>query len=330
MHRTGHAVGRCRVDSTWQSSVSRRDASCRGEGRPDGGQLSAHDDQPGHRRQEVREPERDPRSLLGLAARRHAAGVTLVATEATSNAWKPAFSLLEAEVQLLAANTGHLKNLPGPPDRQLDAVGLAKMVERASASPASGRHLLQAMITRQRDQGARPAGPGEPAGQARPAREALTGHVDDHHRFLCQRMLERIWLAATEARSPSRPDTAPLPRRPLPRHRQTPRHPTPLVAVGNSVLPIVWQLPADPRQLLGSGTRPLPVPQQPPPPRRQPDPPAPPAHRHHRHPTPRPPTRPPNQSPPGLHPHHNTAPRATPRRWCNSLPTGVGARHWRW
>jgi hypothetical protein len=106
-----------------------------------------------------RSPSATPRSLLGLAARRHAAGVTLVATEATSDAWKPAFSLLEAEGQLLAANTGHLKNLPGRPQTdQLDAVGLAKVVKQARAGPASGRHLLQAMITRQPDQGAHPAG----------------------------------------------------------------------------------------------------------------------------------------------------------------------------
>jgi hypothetical protein len=104
-------------------------------------------------------PSATPRSLLGLAARRPAAGVTLVATEATSDAWKPAFSLLEAEGQLLAANTGHLKNLPGRLQTdQLDAVGLAKVAEQARAGPASGRHLLQVMITRQPDQGARPAG----------------------------------------------------------------------------------------------------------------------------------------------------------------------------
>ena len=56
-----------------------------------------HDDKPGHRRQEVREHAMTTRSLLDLAARLHAAGVTLVAMEATSDYWKPAFYLLEAE-----------------------------------------------------------------------------------------------------------------------------------------------------------------------------------------------------------------------------------------
>jgi transposase len=47
-----------------------------------------HDDKPGHRRQEVREHATTTRSLLDLAARLHAAGVTLVAMEATSDYWK--------------------------------------------------------------------------------------------------------------------------------------------------------------------------------------------------------------------------------------------------
>jgi transposase len=56
-----------------------------------------HDDKPGHRRPQVREHATTTRSLLELAARLHAAGVTLVAMEATSDDWKPAFDLLEAE-----------------------------------------------------------------------------------------------------------------------------------------------------------------------------------------------------------------------------------------
>ena len=48
-----------------------------------------HDDKPGHRRQQVREHATTTRSLLDLAARLHAAGVTLVAMEATSDYWRP-------------------------------------------------------------------------------------------------------------------------------------------------------------------------------------------------------------------------------------------------
>ena len=57
----------------------------------------------------------------------------------------------------------------------------------------SGRHLLQAMIAGQRDpkvlaQLARAS----MRAKLRQLEEALTGHFDDHHGFLCQMMLERI------------------------------------------------------------------------------------------------------------------------------------------
>jgi transposase len=75
-----------------------------------------HDDKPGHRRQEVREHATTTRSLLDLAARLHAAGVTLVAMEATSDYWKPAFYLLEAEgFTCWLLNARHVKNVPGRP-----------------------------------------------------------------------------------------------------------------------------------------------------------------------------------------------------------------------
>ncbi len=75
-----------------------------------------HDDKPGHRRQEVREHATTTRSLLDLAARLHAAGVTLVAMEATSDYWKPASYLLEAEgFTCWLLNARHVKNVPGRP-----------------------------------------------------------------------------------------------------------------------------------------------------------------------------------------------------------------------
>jgi hypothetical protein len=60
-----------------------------------------HDDKPGHRRQEVREHATTTRSLLDLADRLHAAGVTLVAMEATSD-------LLEAGVLPAGSRRIHL------------------------------------------------------------------------------------------------------------------------------------------------------------------------------------------------------------------------------
>jgi transposase len=206
-----------------------------------------HDDKPGHRRQEVREHATTTRSLLDLADRLRAAGVTLVAMEATSDYWKPVFYLLEAEgFTCWLLNAKHVKNVPGRPKTdKLDAVWLAKVVERGMCRPSfvpprpirqlrdltryrrtlirertrekqrveklledaqiklssvasdifgvSGRHMLQAMITGQRDpkvlaQLARAS----MRAKLRQLEEALTGHFDDHHGFLCQMMLERI------------------------------------------------------------------------------------------------------------------------------------------
>ena len=97
-----------------------------------------HDDKPGHRRQEVRERATTTRSLLDLAARRHAAGVTLVVMEATSDDWKPAFELLDAEgFTCWLRNAKHVKHVPGRPKTdQLDAVWLAKVVERGMCRPS--------------------------------------------------------------------------------------------------------------------------------------------------------------------------------------------------
>jgi transposase len=206
-----------------------------------------HDDKPGHRRQEVREHATTTRSLLELAARLRAAGVTLVAMEATSDYWKPAFYLLEAEgFTCWLLNAKHVKNVPGRPKTdKLDAVWLAKVVERGMCRPSfvpprpirrlrdltryrrtlirertrekqrveklledaqiklssvasdvfgvSGRQMLQAMIGGQRDpkvlaQLARAS----MRAKLRQLEEALTGHFDDHHAFLCRMMLERI------------------------------------------------------------------------------------------------------------------------------------------
>ena len=203
-----------------------------------------HEANPARRRQEVTEYSTTTRSLLGLADRLRSHGVTLVAMEATSDYWKPAFYLLETEgfeCWLLNA-----KNVPGRPKTdKLDAVWLAKVVERGMCRPSfvppkpirqlrdltryrrtlireqtrekqrleklledaqiklsatvsdvfgvSGRQMIQAMITGQRDpkvlaQMAR----GPMRAKISKLQEALTGHFEDHHAFICQMMLERI------------------------------------------------------------------------------------------------------------------------------------------
>jgi hypothetical protein len=100
----------------------------------------SHDDQPGHRRQEVREHATTTRSLLDLAARLHAAGVTLVAMEATSD-------LLEAgvlpagsrRIHLLAAQRPPRQERPRPPQDRQARCGVAGQGPRAGHVPAQLR-----------------------------------------------------------------------------------------------------------------------------------------------------------------------------------------------
>ncbi len=92
----------------------------------------------GRRRQEVTEYATTTGALLRLADRLRELGVTQVAMEATSDYWKPVFYLLEAEgFQCWLLNATHVKNVPGRPKTdKLDAVWLAKVVERGMCAPS--------------------------------------------------------------------------------------------------------------------------------------------------------------------------------------------------
>jgi transposase len=206
-----------------------------------------HPGQPGRRCQEVREYRTTTTALLALADDLRGHGVSLVAMEATSDYWKPVFYLLEAEgFTCWLLNARHVKNVPGRPKTdRLDAVWLAKVVERGMCSPSlvhprdirrlrdltryrrtlirertaekqrveklledaqiklsavisdifgmSGRAMLAAMISGQRDPTAlAQLAIGRMRGKLSALQEALTGHFDDHHAFLCQMMLDRI------------------------------------------------------------------------------------------------------------------------------------------
>ena len=99
-----------------------------------------HDDKPGHRRQEVREHAPTTRSRLDLAARLHAAGVTLVAMEATSDYWKPAFYLLEAEgFTCWLAQRQARQERPRPTQDRQAGCGVAGQGGRAGQVPAKLR-----------------------------------------------------------------------------------------------------------------------------------------------------------------------------------------------
>jgi transposase len=93
---------------------------------------------PGRRRQEVTEYATTTGALLQLADRLRELGVTRVAMEATSDYWKPVFYLLEAEgFECWLLNAAHVKNVPGRPKTdKLDAVWLAKVVERGMCTPS--------------------------------------------------------------------------------------------------------------------------------------------------------------------------------------------------
>ncbi len=212
-----------------------------------------HETRPGRRVQEVREYAAVTPALLALADWLRCQQVELVAMEATSDYWKPVFYLLEAEgFTCWLLNAKHVKNVPGRPKTdKLDAVWLAKVVERGMCRPSlvhpkpirrlrdvtryrrslvreqtreklrlekiledaqikldsvisdlhgvSGRQMLQALVEGQRD----------PTVLAQMARgsmrrkipqlpEALTGHFDDHHAYLCATMLRRIDALAAD------------------------------------------------------------------------------------------------------------------------------------
>jgi transposase len=206
-----------------------------------------HTSRPDRRVQEVREYATVTPALLALADWLRVERVELAAMEATSAYWKPVFYLLEAEgFECWLLNARHVKNVPGRPKTdRLDAVWLAKVVERGMCRPSlvhpkpirqlrdvtryrrslvreqtrekqrlektledaqikldsvisdlhgvSGRQMLQAMIDGQRDPKAlAEMAHGVMRRKIPQLREALTGHFDDHHAFICATMLRRI------------------------------------------------------------------------------------------------------------------------------------------
>src|SRR6266511_2865698 len=228
--------------SWWSGSCARHR-----QGQCDGVCSGPHEDNPGRRRQEVREYATRVPALLELADWLRSQSVQLVAMEATSSYWKPLFYLLEAEgFTCWLLNARHVKNVPGRPKTdRLDAVWLAKVVERGMCRPSlvhpkpirhlrdltryrrslirertrekqrveqlledaqiklssvisdifgvSGRQMLAALIAGQRDPKAlAQLARGSMRSKLAVLEEALTGHFDDHHGFLCRLMLERV------------------------------------------------------------------------------------------------------------------------------------------
>ena len=94
-------------------------------------------DKPGLRAQEITTYSTMTRSLLGMCDRLRELEVTRVVMEATSDYWKPAFYLLEAQGLDPVAGQRPRRQAPaGPAQDKLDAVWLAKLAERSMVAPS--------------------------------------------------------------------------------------------------------------------------------------------------------------------------------------------------
>jgi transposase len=97
-----------------------------------------HQTRPGRRLQEVRGYATTTAALLQLADWLHSWGVTRVVMESTSDYWKGAYWLLEAEgFECWLVNARDVKNVPGRPKTdKADAIWLAKVAERGMCRPS--------------------------------------------------------------------------------------------------------------------------------------------------------------------------------------------------
>src|ERR1035441_10290160 len=95
------------------------------------------EDHPGKRLQEVQAYPTMTRSVLGLADHLASPDVTRVVMEATADYWKPVFYLLEAAgFETWLVNAKDVKDLPGAPKTDLDAVWRCKVAGRQMLRPS--------------------------------------------------------------------------------------------------------------------------------------------------------------------------------------------------
>jgi transposase len=78
--------------------------------------------------QEIRTFGTTTRELLALAAWLTEQGVTHAAMEATGTYWKSVWHILEAEITLVLANAGHIRNVPGRKSDVKDAEWIADLL----------------------------------------------------------------------------------------------------------------------------------------------------------------------------------------------------------
>jgi transposase len=98
------------------------------------------DDKPGRRLQDVTTYSTMTRSLMAMADRLRELGVSRVVMEATSDYWKPAFHLLEAQgFDPWLVNARDVKHLPGTAEDRPSRRGLAVQGRRTANDPAQLR-----------------------------------------------------------------------------------------------------------------------------------------------------------------------------------------------
>src|SRR6187397_1631110 len=79
-------------------------------------------------RQEVRTFATTTSGLLALADWLDSLGITVVAMEATGVYWKPVWHVLEGHFELVLANAGHVRNVPGRKTDVNDAMWIADLL----------------------------------------------------------------------------------------------------------------------------------------------------------------------------------------------------------
>jgi transposase len=139
-----------------------------------------------------------------------------VARESTGVFWKPIYNILEGRFEVLLGNAQHLKQVPGRKTDGRDGPWIAqlmaertrivnwmhKLLEDATIQlaavatdilGASGRDILRALIAGQEDAASlAELARGQLRGKIPELREALQGHLTEHHRYLLALLWEEL------------------------------------------------------------------------------------------------------------------------------------------
>lgn len=87
-------------------------------------------------KREVRETGTFTRDLLSLVDWLKEQGVTHVAMESTGSYWRPVYSILEGEFEILVCNAHHMRNVPGRKTDVKDAEWIAELLAHGLIKPS--------------------------------------------------------------------------------------------------------------------------------------------------------------------------------------------------